>query len=900
MLSDLKLRLRALICRRRVEDELDQELQFHLAMETRKNLAAGMGAPEAERRAHIDFGGLERSREECRDCRGVAWIETTAQDIRYALRGFRRTPGFAATVVVTIAFALGLNTALFTLFNAYVLQPLAVRDPYNLYTWTDADGPDHRLSWPEFQDFQKQNGVFSEATGADIVLARVDGHSMFGNLVTGNYFRMLGVNAILGRALLPEDAGASSGAPVVVLAFAAWKNKFGGDPAIVGKKLTLRGYPLEVVGVAPPDFVGLAGVPLDFWAPLTLAPQMVDGPSFFGPQGPERIRVTGRLRPGRTIPQAEAELTAWTRRDGFPTARPKRTSRSLLRSQAASVPINPALLAAVSPVVMAFGLVLLIACANVANMMLARAMSRQREIGVRLAIGAGRARLVRQLLTESLLLALPAAAAGFAVSQAAIEIGVRLVLATIPRGYADFIRLAPHHADWRVFAFMALVAVAAALLFGLAPAMQATRASVMQAARGEFTTDFRPARLRNALVIAQVAASALFLICAVLLLRANHRFQAVDTGLEMRGVIAIEVQNRLRPKVLSQLAAERSVEVVAAASKAPLEGVLPGTVVAPQGTSQLFGAGYLYASPGYFSMFQVPIERGRSFSEAEAAAGSAVVVVSRHTAEVLSPGHDLLGQTLRIVRQPDDRTLQLAQQQPPVPRFAAVQVIGIARDAVNGWVGYGRVDHTCIYFPRAADAPDSVLFARVKGGSGMARRLDVSLSAAAPGAVNRIQTMEEIRDLQLYPWRALYFVSSAIGTGALLLTLAGIYGVLSYLVTQRTKEIGIRVALGAGTYGIIGLVLKQSLRLAAGGAGLGALVARAVTRLLATQIDMSMFGSFDAAAFAVGMLVVVAASAAVPLAPRGADRTGFYLALRLSFGGRAAVRGSLPSTDVGA
>jgi predicted permease len=863
----LKLRLRALFFRRRAEEDLDQELQFHLAMEARKNLASGIAAAEAERRARVDFGGLERAREECRDRRGVAWIEATAQDIRYAVRGFRRTPGFALTVVVTIALALGLNTALFTLFNAYVLQPLAVRDPYSLYTWSNADGPDHRVSWQEFQDFQKQTRAFSEATGGDVLIARVQGHGMFGNLVAGNYFSMLGVNAILGRTLLPEDAATPGSSPVVVLAFTAWKSKFGGDPAIIGKKLVIRGYPVEVVGVGPPDFAGLAGVPLDFWVPITLAPVMADGPSLFGPQQPERIRVTGRLRAGWTVRQAEAELTAWSGHHVTGSAPPKQLVKSVLHSQAAIVAMDPILLAAVSPAVVAFGLVLLIACANVANMMLARAMARQREIGVRLAIGAGRARLIRQLLTESLVLSIPAAAAGFGVSQAAIESGLRLIIATMPRGYADYVRLVSHHPDLRVFAFMLVAAVAAAVLFGLAPAVQATRGNVMEAARGEFTTDFRPVRLRNALVIGQVAASALFLICAVLLLRANQRFQAIDTGIQIRGVVAVEAQDRLRAKVLAQFAAEPAVEAVASASKAPLEGVLPWTMFAPEGNSQLFGAGYMYASPGYFSMFHVPIERGRSFTAAEAAAGSAVVVVSRHTADVLWPGREPLGQSLRIMRQPQDWALQLAQRQAPVPGFASVQVIGIARDAINGWVGYGRVDYTCIYFPRAVDAAGGVLFARVKGNADGARQLDASLSVVAPGAVTRIQTMDEIRDLQLYPWRALYFVSSAIGGLALLLTLAGIYGVLSYLVTQRTKEIGIRVALGAGTAGIVGLVLKQSLRLAAAGAAIGALAALVVTRILATQIDMSMFGAFDAAAFAAGMLAVIGASAAAAWFP---------------------------------
>src|SRR5579862_8880328 len=257
---DVLLRVRALLLRRRTEDELDDEVQFHLEMEARKNRAAGMSAVEARRAARVEFGGIDRAKEQCRDARGVSWIETLVQDARYALRGIRRSPGFALTVAATLALGLGLNTTLFTIFNAYVLRPLAVRDPYSLYrfTWMNRNGENDRFSWHEFQDFQKQNPAFSEVLGFDhLGFARVEGHAMFGELVTGNYFRMLGVNAVVGRTLFPEDAAAPGSAPVVVLSFKAWRAKFASRPDIVGKKVFIHGYPLEVVGVAPEGFGGL-------------------------------------------------------------------------------------------------------------------------------------------------------------------------------------------------------------------------------------------------------------------------------------------------------------------------------------------------------------------------------------------------------------------------------------------------------------------------------------------------------------------------------------------------------------------------------------------------------------------------------------------------------------------
>src|SRR5437660_2199884 len=248
--SDLLLRLRALLVWRRVEHELDEELRFHIEMQTRKNVAAGMNAREAARRARVQFGGVELAKEECRDVSGIGWIETLRQDVRYAIRGFRRTPGFALTVVATIALGLGLNTPVFTIFNAYVLRPLSVRDPYSLYlfTWQKRDGGGHLFTWREFQDFEKQNPAFSEVIGRDPVpFVRVEGHTLFGDLVTGNYFRMLGINAAIGRTLLAADVSGPGTAPVVVISYSAWKDKFAGDPNIIGKKLAIRGYPLEVV-----------------------------------------------------------------------------------------------------------------------------------------------------------------------------------------------------------------------------------------------------------------------------------------------------------------------------------------------------------------------------------------------------------------------------------------------------------------------------------------------------------------------------------------------------------------------------------------------------------------------------------------------------------------------------
>jgi predicted permease len=539
---------------------------------------------------------------------------------------------------------------------------------------------------------------------------------------------------------------------------------------------------------------------------------------------------------------------------------------AILKSEATTIPLLPEVLAGFSPIIVAFGLVLLIACANVANMMLARGMARQREIGIRLAIGAARARLIRQLLTESVLLAVPAAAAGFLISKATIDWGERLMFATLPRGYAEFMAVLPLEPDERVFGFMLLASVLAALLFGLMPAIQATRLNVMQAARGEFTTDFRPARLRNALVVGQVTVSVLLLICAAVVLRANIRMQELNVGLETRGVVEMQFEDRFRSKVLQQLAAEPIIQSVAAASKVPLNGSLPWLRVAPNGNSQRDWAQYMYVSPGYLPIFRVPILRGRNFTADEAKAGAPVVVISQATASRFWPGQDALGRSFNIEQDPAQPHGLAENPVIGAPSSTAVRVIGVARDALNGWFGSGT-DQTCIYFPGSVQTAGYVLLVRVKGDAEVARRRLDSALESVPGAIDDIHPMDEIVSAQRWPFRAAYWVSSAIGGLALLLTLSGIYGVLSYLVTQRTKEIGIRVALGASTGSVARLVLGQSMKLVCMGAAAGATAALGVSYILAAQIEFFMFDALDGTAYGTVVVLVIAASACAAYFP---------------------------------
>ncbi|HLY18475.1 MAG TPA: ABC transporter permease, partial [Bryobacteraceae bacterium] len=673
----------------------------------------------------------------------------------------------------------------------------------------------------------------------------------------GNYFRMLGVTAVRGRILLPADAATPDGEPVVVLSDLAWQRKFGGDPQILGRKLLIHGYPLEVVGIAKPGFTGLGDVPRDFWAPITMAGRLADGPDLFGPEHPQAVEIVGRLRRGMRVSQAAAALSTLVRQATAPRPARERATAAILQSQATAVPINAEFLAFLAPIFAAFALILLIACANVANLMLARGMARTREIGIRLSLGAGRRRLIRQLLTESILLALPAAAAGFALSEATVQYGQRLMFATMPRDFAEFITIVPLPPDLRVFAFMLLAALGAALLFGLAPAIQATRPDVMQAAKGDFTSDFRPARLRNALVIGQIVVAVLLLICAGVLLRGARRMDRTDVGFRTRGVIALEFQEKYRSAILARLDTQPLVQTIAAASSAPLDGSPPVTEVVAGAPAADSGVWFNFVSPEYFPVLGIPILRGRAFTRDEAAAGAPVAIVSQATAQKLWPGRDAVGQSIRLA-DPRANTVRLQ-------RFAAVRVIGVAADIVTCCLAIGK-DPTCLYLPTTARHGQNTLLLHVRGDAETVRRkIDADLAAISPSAIDQIHPMEEFRAVGVYPFRVIGWIASMLGALALLLTASGVYGVLSYLVTQRTREIGIRMALGASRRSVTALVLRQTMRLAAAGVALGSLLAIGLSRLFAANF-LSM-NTYDSLAYGAGILLVLAASATAAWIP---------------------------------
>jgi predicted permease len=833
-------RIRLLARRRQFEDELAEEIRIH------REMAAEAGG---------DFGSVAIALEDSRAVWGFGWLESLAQDVRYAIRGFRKAPAFALTVIGTIGLGLGLNTMLFTVFNSYVLRTVAVRDPYSLYEvwWMAKDGA-RRASWRQYEELRREGTAFSDVLAFDSVFAAVDGRMAMGQFVTGNYFSIVQPGAYLGRLIEPEDASAPGTGNLIVLSYTAWKNWYGGDPNIVGRKVRLRGQPFEVIGVTSPGFAGLGDVLWDFWVPLTMQPRVNGGADVFGAEHPATLRLIGRLRPEVTVEAAKAAVLAWARESTAHLSEGQRAVAARVESRARAIQVTPQMLVAFSPIFVAFGLVLVISCANVSNMMLARALARQREIAIRVSLGAGRWRLIRQLLTESLLLGLPAALAGFAISQGTLRFARWLLFRTVPTAFGRMIRLPDMEPDARVFGFLLLAAASATLLFGLVPAIQTTRSRLVEANRGDFSSDYRPARLRNVLVAGQAAVCALLLIYAGVMLRSEQRMTARDVGMRTRGVFDVIVNAKIHAKAAERLAAQPGVEGVAGAWRAPLYSSLRQLAVTPAGGKEEILSGYDFVSPEYFSVLRIPLLRGRFFSAEEAKAGAAVVVVSESTARRFWPNRDALGETIEITakRQKDPRSDRL-------PAFATARVIGIARDAINGFVGSG-IDPTCLYFPTTVGAKgNESLLVGVTGRKEAGRRsIEEALNAIAPGIADQINPMDEVLETMIYPFRVAFWIAGFLGGLALVLTVSGIYGVLTYLVSQRTKEIGIRMALGAGAPAVVRMVVTQSMRLSAIGTAAGVALALAAAPVFANQIEA--LKPYDAAAYAGGALLVTIAT----------------------------------------
>jgi len=801
-------------------------------------------------------------------------LDSLWQDIRYAIRTLRRAPLFAATVVATMGLGLGLLASAFTILNAYLLKPIDLPEPNALYSlsWDTETTRRQRFTLADYQALQPEARRFATVAAGHDVTFMQDAVSVGGLLVTGNYFELLGARASLGRLLRPDDAVARGGRAVVVLSNNAWRSRYGSDPGILGRQIQLGRQRFEVVGVTEPHSNLARQEFVSFWAPLTMAGAFAGTDPWAQPDEPS-LAVVGRLRQDATATSVRAWLDVWLRQ------RYLRTSAAApvavrVESLATRLVLDGATLTMFVFIMSAFGLVLLVASANVTNLMLARALTRQPEIAVRLALGASRWRVARQLIVESLVLALPAAAAGLALSMVTARLFPAVILATWPASVVPLDNiLVPLDSDWRVMAFLAAASILSAVLITLAPAARLAGLRLSQASRGQASSDARGSRLRSGLVAMQIGACVLFLVAAVGLLDETSRLANPSLNLSYERVATINIDPTVRDAVATRLASDARVEQVAASWKPPLMGPLPTTLVTASGTRIAQSAGYTAVSPEYFTMFDIQIVRGRTFTPAEAAAGSAVAIVSEATAAALWPGLDPLGQTLDLAAIPEGRSGRRLHDR--------VRVIGVTEDVATGTILDG-IDPTCVYFPtdmRALTDVSLLVRSRTADVEGLRPAVAAAVKAVAPEATFQVLSMRTAVGAGAWIFRAFSVTASILGIVGLLFAYSGTHAVVSFLVAQRTREFGVRMALGATAWQSVRGMLVQTSRTAFIGLAAGLAVAGGLVRLFSASA--AMMPDFGARPFVVGAAIVLVATAVAAMWPlRNAARIDPAQALR--------------------
>jgi len=907
----LVARIAALFSGRRLNAELDEELATHLAQAADDHRRRGLSDAEAALAATREFGGVMQTREAYREARGFPLLDTLAQDVRYAIRVLRKSPGFTLAAVFTLALGIGANTAIFTVIDALMLRSLPVRDPDRLvvvgdpghvHSWSTGTPRTDIFSFPLYRELRDGNAVFSSLVAAcriDNLQILIDGgaEDITGRLVTGNYFETLGVEPSLGRTFTGAEDRAPAADPYVVLSYGYWQRRFGGDPSVVGRAVRLKDYPFTIVGVAPPAFFGeVVGDQPDVWAPMMMEPVLMPGRSLLDAPNTQALLLVGRLKPGVTIAQARANVSAVIRHALTETLSSSLSAddRDAIRrgDVRLEAPVSAGgrgvsrLRAEFSTPLLVLmgivGLVMVVACVNVANLMLARSAVRRREIAVRLALGAGPRRIVRQLLTEAVVLASIGGALGLLLAQWGAE---ALVHVANRSATMQPLVLA---VDGRVLAFAAVVCIAAGLLFGAAPAIECLRddltPSLQDAARST-THGSGAARTRRALVSAQIAVGLVIVIAAGLLVHSLRNLEHLDLGYRRDQLLLARVdllpggyagarQQAITRELLDRLAAIPGVRRVSASSNGLFSGSESADAIRVQGFAATTRRDLVSnddgVGPNYFSTIGVPIVRGREITLQDYASGARVAVVNETFARFYFGARDPLGSRLFVEdsAHPDD------------PGY---EIVGVARDVRDHDVR-GTVPRR-FYLPLTAggvESPGALNFEIRADGrpDALVEAVRRTIREAGPGlVVDALNPADRLVGNSLVTQTLVARLSLWFGALVLILICVGLYGSMSYGVASRTREIGVRMALGASRATIIRMVTREAAVMLGVGAAIGLPLGMLQTRLF--QALLFDVGAVDPASIGAAAAVVILTSAVAAIVPaHRATRIDPTLALR--------------------
>jgi len=838
MLNDLLYRLRALVHGRKMDAEVDEELRDHLEREAEKYRSSGLTPKEASRRAHLALGGREQIKQRSRDARGTIFVEYLFQDLRYAVRSFAKTPGLTGLIVLSLAIGIGANTAIFSITSTLLLKPLPYPDPDRIaILWLRSPGIGIPQDWPspgQFHDIVTQNHVFEDTAlvfGDNFILTdRSKALKVDGIEATSSLLPMLGAKPMLGRILLPEED--LPGKPqTVVLTYGFWQREFASDPNIVGRSITLDGHPHMVVGVLSPSFR------LNHEVIPTIAG--IDKPDLFMPPpdeakdpgnyGSENYNILARVKPGVTMQRAQSDIDVIAAR----LRQEKHRDRSFTISV---VPLIEQVVGNIrTAVCILFGavaLVLLIACTNVANLLLSRAAVRQREIAIRAALGAGRARVVRQFLTESIVLSLMGGVAGLAISALSIVIARKMHPGNIPR--LDELGM-----DYRVLGFTLAISILTGVVFGLAPALRASRVDLAEnlkaGGKGSLGSGWsiRHDKLRGALVITELAISLPLLVGAGLLVRSFVRLANVQPGFNPQHVVSMNVgaygpkfKDPMTRVQFYQELAERmkhlpSVTATGAISALPLTssinwGNMQIEGYVPPANEPELQVDRRSTTPPYFSAMQIPLIRGRMFTETDTKDMPPVAIVDQKMADRFWPHGDAVGKRIR----PGDDS----------PWITIVGVVGVVKQ-----YGLDTDTRMVVYYPQAQLRNGTMyVVARTSSDTTSTTAAIIHLvNAMNPDVpVYDVATLEQrVQDSVARQRFAMTMLGGFAGF-AMILAAIGIYGVMSFLVTQGTADIAVRLALGARRASILSLVFRQGMRLALAGVLVGLVGAFGLTRMM--------------------------------------------------------------------